>query len=221
MGSDFTDKVLVERYKDPRLGEMVLTRRGEHYEIIFNGVFLMATYGGESEREMVRLALREISRRGRKKGIQLLIGGLGMGFSLQEALKSRAVERVVVVEVAPPVIKWNRCYFGGFNDNALSDGRTELVLDDLYLYLKRATPENYDGIILDIDNGPDWLVLASNQRLYTGAGLSRVRDLLRPGGCFVLWSLTKNAAFREELSRLFSTFRVERVDDAYLYLACK
>ncbi|HHY36953.1 MAG TPA: spermine/spermidine synthase, partial [Firmicutes bacterium] len=101
-----------------------------------------------------------------------------MGFSLQEALRSRAVERVVVVEVAPPVVRWNRLYFAAFNGNALADRRVELVLDDLCLYLEREKAVKYDGIVLDIDNGPDWLVLAGNRRLYSGAGLSRVRDLL-------------------------------------------
>ena len=216
-----SDKQLVERYKDPHLGEMVLRRCGEHYEIIFNGIFLMATYGGRSEREMVRLTLEEIGRAGRSSGLQILIGGLGVGYSLQEALRCRAVERVVVVEVAPPIVEWNRRYFAPFNGHALADGRTELVIDDLYLYIEGARPASYDGIILDIDNGPDWLVLARNQRLYTGAGLRRIRDLLRPGGCVSLWSLTHNAAFTAELIQLCSTVREEKVDDAYLYLAQK
>lgn len=142
-----------------------------------------------------------------------------MGFSLQEALRSRAVERVVVVEVAPPVVRWNRLYFAAFNGNALADRRVELVLDDLCLYLEREKAVKYDGIVLDIDNGPDWLVLAGNRRLYSGAGLSRVRELLRPGGCLALWSLTRNTALAGELSHLFSDLREERVDDAYLYLA--
>ena len=214
------DKQLVERYKDPHLGEMVLRRCGEHYEIIFNGIFLMATYGGRSEREMVRLTLEEIGRAGRSSGLQILIGGLGVGYSLQEALRCRAVERVVVVEVAPPIVEWNWRYFAPLMAMPWPMGARNWLLMTCTCTL-RSRPASYDGIILDIDNGPDWLVLARNQRLYTGAGLRRIRDLLRPGGCVSLWSLTHNAAFTAELIQLFSTVREEKVDDAYLYLAQK
>ncbi len=120
---------VIERARG-RQGELVLRAVGDHYEIISNGVFLMDTRNGESERQLVRLALRD--RPGR---LRLLIGGLGVGFSLAEALRSPQVERVTVVEIEPEVVEWSRTYLASFSGGALSDPRVEVVNDDLVAWL--------------------------------------------------------------------------------------
>src|SRR5271157_2580156 len=135
-----------------RQGELALRAVGEHYEIISNGVFLMDTRGGESERLLVRLALREAPSR-----LRLLIGGLGVGFSLAEALRSDLVERVTVAEIEPKIIEWCRTYLAPFSGEALSDPRVEVVNEDLATWLRR-NEEPFDAICLDVDNGPTWTV---------------------------------------------------------------
>jgi len=101
-------------------GEIQLQKRGEHFEIIYNGVFLMATYNGLSERLMVRRALELL---GPERECRVLIGGLGVGYSLQEALLWPRVKAVKVVEIEPAVVRWNRTYLKEINGRALEDRR--------------------------------------------------------------------------------------------------
>ena len=110
--------VTVERLTTPR-GELVLRRDGEHHEIVSNGVFLMDTRDGRSERELVRAAVPG-------PGARVLIGGLGVGFSLAEALALGAAA-VTVVEIEPAVVRWNRTHLGGH----LDDPRVTVVVEDL------------------------------------------------------------------------------------------
>ncbi len=115
-----------------RQGELALRAVGDHYEIISNGVFLMDTRNGESERLLVRLALRGGADRWR-----LLIGGLGVGFSLAEALRSDRLERVTVVEIEPKIVEWNRTCLAPYSGDALSDPRVRLVVEDVVAWLDR------------------------------------------------------------------------------------
>jgi spermidine synthase len=147
-------------------GELVLRRSGEHLELIMNGVFLMSTSNGASERELVRAA----GARGR-----LLIGGLGAGYSLAEAVASPDLDEVVVVESECDVIAWNDTYFRPYNEGALDDPRVIVVHADIGDYLAARSPA-FDGICLDTDNGPDWLSRPANAALYDAAGLVRLRD---------------------------------------------
>ena len=146
--------VTVERLDTPR-GELVLRRDGDHHEIVSNGTFLMDTRDGRSERELVRAAVRG-------PGARVLVGGLGVGFSLAEALALDPAA-VTVVEIEPAVLRWNREHLG--QAELLDDPRVTVVLDDLAAFLARDRQE-YDAICLDVDNGPEWTVTVDNAALY-------------------------------------------------------
>lgn len=204
-------------------GELVL-RRGEdgQLELIMNGVFLMSTGNGPSERELVRVALRGVSHRGRT----VLIGGLGAGFSLAEALATPRVSSVVVVESEPDVIAWGRSYFRPYNEGALDDPRVRVVQAGLAEYAATAPGQSFDAICLDTDNGPDWLSRPGNAALYTDAGLARLRGLLRPRGRLAVWAAAESPAFADRLAALFAEAGIRRVPvdrgpDDVIYLASR
>jgi spermidine synthase len=175
-------------------GELVLRRAGPHHEIIANGVFLMDTRNGESERLMVAAAADRMPA-----GSTMLIGGLGVGFSLREALDHPAVGSVVVVEREPAVIGWNRRELG--NAGVLADPRVRVVRDDLLAWLP--TAGRFGALCLDIDNGPEWTVDEGNASLYGPAGLTMIGDALVPGGVLAVWSAGRSPAFTAALADRF------------------
>lgn len=177
--------VTVERLSTLR-GELVLRRDGSDFEIISNGTFLMDTRDGRSERALVRAAVPG-------PGARVLIGGLGVGFSLAEALAADAAE-VTVVEIEPAVVRWNREHFG----TPLDDPRVAVVLEDLADFLRAGT-DAYDAICLDVDNGPDWTVVEANARLYSSAGLDAIDARLAPGGALAVWSAGASPSFEARL----------------------
>ncbi len=184
-----------------RLGELVLRGDGGDFEVISNGVFLMDTRNGASERLGVRVALRDLSG-----GARLLIGGLGVGFSLAEAVASDLVERVTVVEIEPAVIAWNRTYLAACSGGALAHPRVEVECADLVAWLG-STERIFDGICLDVDNGPGWTVAEANGALYSRKGLALLRRRLAPGGALTIWSAAAVDGFSSRLGRAFA--RVE------------
>jgi spermidine synthase len=197
-------------------GELVLRRSGADLELIMNGVFLMSTSNGASERELVRA----VGARGR-----LLIGGLGAGYTLAEAVASPEVEDVVVVESEADIIAWNDTYFRPFNEGALDDPRVTVVHADLGDYLT-ARPAPFDGICLDTDNGPDWLSRPANATLYDAAGLARLNELLRPAGRLAIWAARESPEFGDLLVTLFEStdvirVPVERGPDDVIYVASR
>ncbi|NIK12110.1 spermine/spermidine synthase [Alkalibacillus almallahensis] len=208
---------IIERLKTDR-GDLQLQQRGEHYEIISNGTFLMATYNGESERELVRSALAELS--GDKR---VLIGGLGVGFSLQEALKDDAVCEVKVVEIEDAIIKWNHETLAPITNHAIEDKRTTIIHADLTEWIYRTT-DRFNAICLDIDNGPDWTVYDENGSLYEPRALKQLRKLLLPGGVIAFWSAQPSEDFVRMLNDYFDDVRTVSISqpkgpDDIIYLA--
>jgi spermidine synthase len=187
--------VTVERLQTPR-GELVLRREGEHHEIVSNGMFLMDTRDGRSERELVRVAVPA-------PGARVLIGGLGVGFSLAEALVLGAA-RVTVVEIEPAVLRWNREHLG---TTALADPRVTVVVEDVAAFLA-TDQDRYDAICLDVDNGPEWTVTVDNAALYGDPGLSAVDRRLAPGGTLAVWSASAAPAFESRLRSRYRTVEV-------------
>lgn len=185
------DRVVTER------GEIVLRRRGPHHEIISNGVFLMDTRGGASERLLVSAALAAVPS---GRAPDLLIGGLGVGFSLDEAGRDPRPRSITVVEIEPAVVGWHRDHLDA---GALADPRVRVVQADLLAYLA-GTAEQYDAICLDIDNGPEWTVTEANRGLYDATGLGLVRRRLRPGGVLAVWSAAESPEFLARLRQAFS-----------------
>jgi spermidine synthase len=202
---------IVDRRQTER-GEIQLQRRGEAiYEIIYNGIFLIASYNDYSERILARTVLERLSPR--VGGYQILIGGLGMGFTLQEVLSWPEVSRTVVIEIEKAVVDWNRSHLAQLNGDALRDPRTGLIEGDLFDFLYQAS-EQFDAVLIDVDNGPNWLALEKNKRLYSRKTLQRIKRVLTPDGVFATWSAQKDDVYMEKLSTLFDRTEEMRVVEA-------
>ncbi len=217
--SDTNATRLVDRARG-RQGELALRAAGDHFEIISNGVFLMDTRNGSSERLLVRLAIRD-----RPGPLRLLLGGLGVGFSLAEALRFDQVERVTVVEIEPKIVEWCRTCLAPFSGDALADPRVELVDDDLIAWLRQKGGP-FDGVCLDIDNGPDWTVADANAALYADEGLVLLRERLKPGGVLTVWSAAEAESFARRLRSVFEGVEVLEVpvprgDPDVIYVASR
>jgi spermidine synthase len=197
---------VIERVLTPQ-GELALRRVQGNYEIIHNGVFLMDTRNGASERLLVRAALDAC----RQPCGRILIGGLGVGFSLDEALRHPEVTEVVVVEVEEAIIRWHATHFGAHASTAREDPRTRVVNADLTAWLVEGA-DRFDAICLDVDNGPDWTVTAGNAVLYSEEGLTLLRRRLVPGGVLAVWSAMAAPGFAAALRRHFLSVRVHLVE---------
>jgi spermidine synthase len=191
--------VVLDR-RDGPYGEVVLRRHGEQYEIIANGVFLMDTSDGRSERLLVdeALAALDAAAPGRTD-LRLLIGGLGVGFSLARAAGQARWGEIAVGEREAAVVAWHRAGpLAAYSANALDDPRVTVVPEDLVSWV-RAGGRRYDALCLDIDNGPDWTVTENNGSLYSPSGLSACRERLEPGGVLAVWSAQPSAEFETAL----------------------
>ncbi|HVT63606.1 MAG TPA: hypothetical protein VHD81_00440 [Mycobacteriales bacterium] len=195
---------MLDRIETPR-GELVLRQDGEHFEVISNGVFLMDTRNGESERLLVNAALVRAAQ-----PRSILIGGLGVGFSLIEAVRDERVARVAVVEIEPTILGWHEQHLGHLTGEARSDPRTQIIVADIAELLRNSN-ETYDAICLDVDNGPDWTVTDENTRLYDEVGTQLVASRLRPGGVLTVWSAARSPAYQRVLGRYFGKVEVLEV----------
>ncbi|GAB3440154.1 spermidine synthase [Streptomonospora sediminis] len=216
-GPSAAEPEVVDRTVGATGGELVLRRAGGHFEIISNGVFLMDTRDGASEREMVRACLEPLpAARGGGSGARVLIGGLGVGFSAREALDDPRVEHVLVVELEPSVVEWHRGPLGAAAGRPAADPRCEVVCADFVTWVAEAAERAAvkgpwaDAVCLDIDNGPGWTVSEGNGRLYRPAALAQLRRLLRPGGTLAFWSAMRAPAFADLLHAEFGA--VETID---------
>lgn len=199
-----------ERREGP-YGEVVLRRSGEHYQIIANGCFLMDTSDGRSERLLVRAALDALEEPG---GIRVLIGGLGVGFSLAEAAADERPTEIVVVERERAVIDWHTgapAPLRPFAGTGHEDPRTRIVHQDLIEHLTGAESP-YQTICLDTDNGPDWTVDEANSRLYGENGVALMAGALAEGGVLAVWSAARSDEFDGLLRTQFGHSAVEVVD---------
>ncbi|HZX40135.1 MAG TPA: spermidine synthase [Streptomyces sp.] len=189
--------VTLDRREGPH-GEVVLRQRGAHHEIIANGCFLMDTSDGRSERLLIDAAYEALAAAG-KSDPTLLIGGLGVGFSLARAAANPRWRHIAVVEREQAIIDWHRTGpLGQISGDALADLRSVILHTDLVDYL-RTTTDRYDALCLDIDNGPDWTVTDDNENLYSAAGLAACQGRLEPGGVLAVWSAQPSPAFEDAL----------------------
>jgi len=200
-------------------GELVLRRAGAHLEIIGNGMFLMDTRNGESERLLVQAAVA-----GLDGPVRLLIGGLGVGFSLAEALRAAQVRQVTVVEREPAVINWHRTLLRPWSQDALEDPRVTLECADVLEFVAAPGAGLFDALCLDIDNGPDWTVTPGNARLYGPQGLDLLAARLTRRGVLTVWSANAAPWFEALLRRRFAQVEahpvpVPRGEPDLVYLA--
>ncbi|SMF54194.1 hypothetical protein [Streptomyces sp. Amel2xC10] len=199
---------VLDRREGPH-GEVVLRRHGTLLQIIVNGCFLMDTSDGRSERLLVDAALAALDGR---DAPELLIGGLGVGFSLAHAAADPRWGAVTVVERERAVVDWHRDGpLSALTARALADPRAKIVEADLLDYVNE-TCDTFDALCLDIDNGPGWTVDEGNDSLYSVAGLMRCARVLRPGGVLAVWSAQPSPEFEGTLGNAgFQQVRTEEI----------
>ncbi|MCX5746315.1 MAG: spermidine synthase [Proteobacteria bacterium] len=188
-----TDEVL-ERVALPDGKEMQLTRwefeGAEYVSIKVDRRILMSSHEHGSEDALGELIAERLAD---LPAPRLLIGGLGLGYTLRAALDGLpAAATIVVAELVPALVAWNRGAYGDLAGRPLDDPRVELVVDDVANVIPRG---GFDGIVLDVDNGPDALTYEANARLYKRAGLARARAALNPGGLLAVWSAFPSKTF--------------------------
>ncbi|MEU8981051.1 spermidine synthase [Streptomyces sp. NPDC058246] len=208
MTASYDTPVVIDRREGP-YGEVVLRRHGALLQIIANGCFLMDTSDGRSERLLVDAAYDALDGR---PAPSVLIGGLGVGFSLAHAAADPRWGRITVVEREPAVVGWHRDGpLAELSASALADPRTHIVETDLLAHVNE-TSATYDALCLDIDNGPGWTVTESNEGLYSMAGLTSCARALRPGGVLAVWSAQPSPEFEGTLWNAgFQRVRTEEI----------
>jgi spermidine synthase len=169
----------------PGGGELRLVRRGGEFSIMLGANELMSSRLSGSEEALATLACDRLAGRA---GVRILIGGLGMGFTLRAALARLGGNAAVVVsELVPGVVEWARGPLAAVFAGSLDDPRVDLRVADVADVVAEARA-GYDAILLDVDNGPDGLTLEANDGLYQAGGLAAARRALRPGGVLAVWS---------------------------------
>lgn len=173
---------VLARAVTPR-GEVVLLSRSGVLELRVNGVFVMDTRETSTERALATRALAAAAGPRR-----VLVGGLGLGFTARALLDDARVERVDVVEIEEPVVRWMRDGIVPHGPALLTDERLRVVVADVRAAVSSAPAASYDLVLLDVDNGPGYLVHGANAAVYAAPFLAEVRRALAPGGVAVIWS---------------------------------
>ncbi len=193
-------------------GEVVVRRRttmdGEPdgtLELRVNGVFVMDTSETSTERRLARACLDAVTSPAR-----VLVGGLGLGYTLRELVVDPRVEQVVVAEIEPAVVDWMRAGVVPGAD-LLDDPRVWVVVGDVQRLVRHAPTASYDVLLLDVDNGPDFLVYDANAAVYAAPFLAECARLLAGGGALTVWSSTRSGALEAALREVFGGCHAEPV----------
>lgn len=178
--------------------ELILRQRGDEYSIQIQGTELMNSRAHGSEEALASLSLARVHQ---KTGRKILIGGLGMGFTLAQALAlSTPNTKILVAELIPEMISWNIHHLGHLAGRPLQDPRVESKVTDVTDIIKKSKA-TWDAILLDVDNGPAGLTRDSNNRLYSRSGLKASFSALTPGGVLGIWSAENDPAFTRTLKK--------------------
>ena len=186
--------------------ELRLYKRGGEFSIRLGRCELMNSRSHGSEDALAELACAKVAERSRP---HVLIGGLGMGFTTAAVLRRLAADaKVVIAELVPGVVKWNKGPLADLAGRPLQNDRVTVREVDIAQVLK-ADRRAYDAILMDVDNGPEGLVRKGNDWLYSRAGLDAAITTLRPAGVLAVWSATPNPAFAQRLRE--TGFKVDEV----------
>lgn len=198
-------------YDETPLGPLILRRRellGEPgtvvTEVSLNHEFLMSSYNTDSERALARAGLELVEG----EGLDVLVGGLGLGYTAREALASTRVGGVEVVEFLPQVIGWLERGLVPLASELNGDPRLRVVEGDVYRRLLEPPARAHDLILIDVDHSPEDRLSAGDGVFYTTGGLERARRHLKPGGVLGVWSYDESPTFVADLRRVFGDVRV-------------
>ncbi len=199
---------VLEQVKTPDGSVQALVERDGHYMIWVNGRELMSTRHPFSEEQLGVVGCQALARR---KGARVLIGGLGLGFTLRAALETLGKDaQVVVAELMPEVVTWNRNPAYPLASAALADPRTTVELGDVAVLIGRSVAR-FDAILLDADNETTAMNTAGNSSLYKAAGLASITRALTPGGTVVYWSVAEDPALVKRLTQAGYAVESQRV----------
>ena len=183
--------------------ELRLFRRGDDYMIVLDRNELMSSRMSGSEQALAVMTVERLGNR----AAHLLIGGYGLGYTLRASLDAMSAEgKITVVELVPEIVAWAKGPMAALTAGCLDDPRVELVIGDVADAIGAG---QYDAILLDVDNGPDGLTRASNDRLYSPHGLAAAKAALKPGGILAIWSAAPDRAFTRALGE--AGFAVDEV----------
>jgi len=189
---------LLATAKAPEGEELRLMRRGGDFMIVLDRNELMNSRMSGSEEALATMACERLHGRATP---HLLIGGYGMGFTLRAALGALGLRaQLTVAELVPEIVAWARGPMAELTAGCLDDPCVALVMEDVAEVIARSR-DAYDAILLDVDNGPEGLVRAANDRPYTPAGPAAARAALKPDGILAVWSAAKDAPFANRLRK--------------------
>ena len=178
---------------------MTLHEHDGHYFLKVAGLQLMSTTASSSEEQMAELSCANLPAKAR-----VLIGGLGFGFTLKRVLELTGPDAMIeVAELLPIIVAWNREFMEAVNGKLLDDPRVKIHVGDVYDLIDRCGSDRYHTILLDVDNGPDPFVQNVNERLYTKAGITRIKNALQPKGRVIFWSAHPDKSFARSLEGFF------------------
>ena len=210
-------RVVVARATDGR-GEVALARRGDVVELVVNGAFAMDTVDTATERALATLALARVAG----DGVRAFVGGLGLGFTARALLVEPRVARVDVVELHGPLVAWARDGLVAPLAGLLDDPRVAVTVGDVLDVVPRLAPGSVDVLLLDVDNGPGFLVHDENADVYRPPFLAAAARALSDRGVLGVWSADPSPALADELAAACDTVEtvtldVERDGRAFAY----
>ncbi len=207
-------------FQQTPLGELTLRRRldpllgnREVFEVKLGDEYLMSSLFTESERQLAILGLAPLAG-----DLEVVIGGLGLGYTAAEALKNIRVRSLLVIDLFQPVIDWHRDGLVPNGETLTSDPRCELRQGDFFKLARSgfdvSDPERkFDAVLLDIDHSPEHYLDPENKSFYTADGLAAIRNQLKPGGTFALWSNDPaNDDFTEHLASVFGSASARNIE---------
>lgn len=196
-------------------GPLQLRQRGDTFLIVIDGRVLMTSAERRSEEALSTLALADL----RTRSPRVLIGGLGMAYTLRAALDALpATATVTVAELTPAIEEWCRGPLGRLTNHAVADPRVRIVIDDVSRTIANAAPGSHDAILLDLYEGPNAATQRADDPFYGAAALARSRAALAPGGVLAVWSEDPDAAFEKRLAAAGFRVTVQRLGSSRVHV---